>query len=430
MSNLPVPVTTERNEAGALTRLAFGELARAAGSLQMMEQGIADRVFWALGPLGKPARWAHDGITNGVYSGLTASMRAAGRPLEMALDAAGAGERVLSATPGGATLIGAINGLIGDSLEEEGNDLHEPMSIRVAGERVALERAELAEAFPQAAPRIVVFVHGLMGTEFTWWLGARKTGATYGSRLAEDLGCTPVYVRFNTGRHISENGRSLADSMEALVAEWPVEVDEVALVGHSMGGLVSRSACFQAAEDGAEWTKRVRHVVSLGTPHMGAPMAQAAHYAAAAFNKLPETRMMGAFLGRRSAGIRDLRHGSLVDEDWRDRDPDALRTAACKEVPLLDGATHCFVSAALTRSHNHPIARVVGDTLVLVPSASGRSRTRRIPFREEDGAYIGGANHLALLNHPAVYDKLRYWLSTPPSQLSTSPALASGGNTG
>jgi pimeloyl-ACP methyl ester carboxylesterase len=143
-----------------------------------------------------------------------------------------------------------------------------------------------------------------------------------------------VDVRYNTGRHVSENGRSLADLLEALVAAWPVAVERIALVGHSMGGLVARSACHQAAERSDAWVGRVRHVVSLGTPHTGAPLAQAVHVAAAGLATVPETRAFSAFLRRRSAGIRDLRDGSLVDEDWRGRDPDALRAAACREIPL------------------------------------------------------------------------------------------------
>jgi hypothetical protein len=144
---------------------------------------------------------------------------------------------------------------------------------------------------------------------------------------------------------------------------------------------------------------------------MGAPLEEAVHVAAAGLAALPETRPFGNFLRRRSAGIRDLRRGSLVDEDWQGRDPDALRAAACREVPLLDGATHCFVTATVTSSDRHPVGRLVGDILVLVPSASGRGRSRRIPFRDEDGLHVGGAHHVALLNHPAVYERLRDWLA-------------------
>jgi len=148
---------------------------------------------------------------------------------------------------------------------------------------------------------------------------------------------------------------------------------------------------------------------------MGAPLAQIVHYANAGLSALPETRPLASFVRRRSGGIRDLRQGSLVDEDWRDCDPDALRAAACREIPLLDGAAHHFVAATITRSAAHPLGRLIGDWLVLEPSASGRSRTRRIPFRIEDGAHLGGTNHIALLNHPAVYEQLCAWLSKPPA---------------
>jgi hypothetical protein len=140
-----------------------------------------------------------------------------------------------------------------------------------------------------------------------------------------------------------------------------------------MGGLVSRSACYQAAELGHRWVRQVRHVISLGSPHMGAPLAQAVHYAAAGLYRVPETRPLAGLLRRRSGGIRDLRYGSLVDEDWRDCDPDVLRAKACKEIPLLDGATHCFVAATIMKSEQHPLSRLIGDTLVLQPSASGPS---------------------------------------------------------
>ena len=282
---------------------------------------------------------------------------------------------------------------------------------------MALDPGALAVAYPHATPRLAVFVHGLMETEHAWRLGGRKS---YGAGLARDLGYTPVDVRYNTGRHVSSNGRSLAQLLEELGAAWPVEVEQIALVGHSMGGLVARSACHQAAEEGAAWVERVRHVVSLGTPHLGAPLAQGAHYAAAALHAIPETRPFGHLLRRRSAGIRDLRHGSLVDRDWEGRDPDALRAAACEEVPLLPGAVHCFVSASVTRDARHPVGRLIGDALVLHASATGRGR---IAFREEDGLHVGGAHHLALLNHPAVYSQMRRWLGSGRSGFAQIDAL-------
>ena len=393
-------------ELSALTTLGFDELARASGGIGSIQRAVSGRVFRMVGPGAMLVRPVHEGITRGVYRGLGAGTRAVG----MVAGAAAARRegRLISSTPMGSAAIAAITGLRGDALVEEGSPLAQPMAVRVAGEPLALEPEAVAAAFPAATRRIVVFVHGLMTTEFSWALGGRER---FGDRLAREIGCTPVYVRYNTGRHISENGRSLCQLMEQLLAAWPVEADEIALVGHSMGGLVARSACCHAAEADADWARLIRHSVSLGTPHMGAPLEQAVHVLSAGLARLPETRPFANFLRRRSGGIRDLRRGSLVDEDWRDCDPDALRGAACAEIPLLEGATHCFVSATVTRSDRHPVGRLIGDTLVLKPSASGRGRTRRIPFEDEYGMHLGRASHFALLYHPAVYEKLRAWLA-------------------
>jgi pimeloyl-ACP methyl ester carboxylesterase len=398
-------------ELRALTVLGFDELRQASGGIGSINRAVAGRVFRAVGPGAALVRPVHEAVTRGVFAGLGLGTRAIGMATEAAV-----GTRegpALSTTPRGSALIAAITGLRGDALEAEGSPLCEPMAVRVNGEPVALDPDSLREAFPDASSRVVVFVHGLMTNEFSWSLGRREP---YGDRLARELGCTPVYVRYNTGRHISENGRSLSELMEELVAAWPVDAEQVALVGHSMGGLVARSACCHASEDGADWARLVTHSVSLGSPHMGAPLEQAVHVLSAGLAALPETRPFANFLRRRSSGIRDLRQGSLVDEDWRDCDPDALRGAACAEVRLLEGATHCFVSAAITRSERHPLGRLLGDTLVLVPSASGRSRTRRIPFEDEYGMHLGAATHFTLLNHPAVYERLRDWLAVAPER--------------
>jgi pimeloyl-ACP methyl ester carboxylesterase len=393
-SALPVPAQREPpGELAALTRLSLDELGSAAAGIGHIHKAIADRAFGASGRGGTPARAIHDEVARRVYGGLRQASSSAGRLAAKAV----AGYGPISTGPRGAAIVAAINGLIGDALEREQSALAEPMSVRVNG------RAVGADAFAErATPRIAVFAHGLMETEFAW--GPEP----YGEGLA---GWTPVYVRYNTGRHVSENGASLDELLDELVAAWPVEIEQIALVGHSMGGLVARSACHQASLRDAPWVGKVRHTVSLGTPHMGAPLEQSVHYLSAALYALPETRPFGAFFRRRSGGIRDLRQGSLVDADWRGSDPDALRARACEEVPLLEGATHCFVSATVTRDPRHPIGRLIGDCLVLVPSASGRSRTRRLGFRDEDGAHIGGANHFALLRHPQVYEQLKTWLA-------------------
>lgn len=405
------PAVRRRNELRALAALLFEDLGAFPGGIRDMHLGLAERAFRHVGPASRPIQLIHDAISRRAYDATSSCAGLLGRAVDGAMEQRRIGERImLSSTRPGSAVVAALNGLIGDRLERSGSDLHQPAAVRVRGEAVELDAGSVSAAFPDATGCLVVFLHGLMGNEFYWDWGGAHRGDSYGARLASDLGCTPVYLRYNTGLHISENGQAVATLLEELVQAWPVEVQKIALIGHSMGGLVARSACHEASQRGQRWSQRVRHVVSLGTPHLGAPLEQGAHMAAEALYALPETRMLGAFLRRRSAGIRDLRHGSLVDEDWRGRDPNALRAAACKEVPLLQGATHFFISATITRSPNHPLGRLLGDILVLVPSATGQGRTRRIPFQAEHGHHVSPAHHLALLNHPDVYERLRAWL--------------------
>jgi pimeloyl-ACP methyl ester carboxylesterase len=404
------------NEVRALSALAFDELRSFPGAIRDMHLGIAERAFRGVGPAGRPAKLIHDTLSSRAYGAIGAGASMLGKATDAAMERRGIGEQTsLSTTQKGSFGLAVLSGLIGDRLERDGSALHQPTSARMHGERIGLDEPSLREAFPEATPRLAVFIHGLTGDEFCWSWGAEDA---YGARLVSDLDCTAVYLRYNSGLHISENGRTVAALLEELVEAWPVEVQQIALVGHSMGGLVARSAAHQAGEHDQTWVGHVRHVVSLGTPHHGAPLEQGAHRAAAALDKLPETRMLSTFLRRRSAGIRDLRHGSLVDEDWRGRDPEALRAVACQEVPLLPWATNCFVSATITRDPEHPLGRLLGDILVLKPSASGQSKTRRIPFRDEHGHHIGGTHHIALLNHPEVYERLRGWLATAPEALA------------
>jgi pimeloyl-ACP methyl ester carboxylesterase len=194
------------------------------------------------------------------------------------------------------------------------------------------------------------------------------------------------------------------------VAQWPVEVAEVALIGHSMGGLLGRSACHYGREE--PWIDRVRHVFSLGSPHKGAPLEQAAYLACAALSKLPETRPIAGMINARSAGVKDLGRGYLVDEDWMHEETVGFLRKMGSEVPFLPNANHYFISATLTRDPEAPVGRAIGDLLVLRPSAWAQGgRGERLRFPLDNYRHVGGANHFDLLNHPAVYAQLARWLS-------------------
>ena len=313
-------------------------------------------------------------------------------------------------TPAGRVVVSALNGAFGDALVRQGNPLALGMAVRRHGSDLDIGRSELRRAYPNAKPRLAVFVHGLCETDEAWKIGAGRH-VPYGHRMEIELGYTPVYVRYNTGRHISENGRELATLFENLVAAWPVPVHEVVLVGHSMGGLVGRSACHYGAESAC--VAKVRHVFTLGTPHRGAPLEQAANAASAAFARLPETRPLARALNLRSSGIKDLRYGYLVDECWMDQDCDAFLRNTSREIPFLPTARHYFVCATLTREPDATVGRIVGDLLVLQPSAwAHEGRGKRMRFPIEHYYHVGGANHFDLLNHPAIFGQIRRCLAS------------------
>jgi pimeloyl-ACP methyl ester carboxylesterase len=310
-----------------------------------------------------------------------------------------------------------LNGLYGDYLAKKENSLDLGMDFRHHGKVLPATKDAFARAFPEASGKVCVFIHGLMCTESSWRIGSEKfygtPGVGFGSRLAKDLGYTPVFVRYNTGRHISENCRRLSHLLSALVEAWPVPVSEITLIGHSMGGLVSRGAAYYAKKDTAPWLSVLRHIVCVGSPHLGAPLEKAANLLGGilrAFNTAG-TQAPARVLNRRSAGIKDLRVGYITDEEWRDRDPDALLADHRLNLPLLDSVGNFFIAATLAKDPDHPMGRLIGDILVRVPSASGRHRDpdRSIPF--SSAAVFPGMDHLHMANHPDVYQAIREFLS-------------------
>jgi pimeloyl-ACP methyl ester carboxylesterase len=404
----------------ALGEVAGEALAASGTVVKTMHEGVAGRPFGILGPMAAPVRVVHDGVSGAVYTGVRGALMAAARAggAVAAAQATDDGPALVS-TRRGAMALGALNGLYGNHLSERGNALAVPMTLRRHGRDVPATPAGLAEAYPDATLRIVVFVHGLFGDDDCWRIfplrGRTPGRRTYGERLQDELSFTPVYVRYNTGLRISANGRSLAAVLDDVVAAWPTAVEEVVLVGHSMGGLVARSACHYAERDGRRWTDAVRHVFCLGSPHLGADAEKGLNVLSHTLGRLPETRAIEKVLNARSVGIKDLRFGSCAEEDWSDCDPDEYLRDRCTEVPFLPDAHYYFIGATLTEG---PLGQLLGDLLVRMPSASGRGngKGRRIPFEVDNGHELTGVNHFDLLNHPAVYEQLRAWITRRPTR--------------
>jgi pimeloyl-ACP methyl ester carboxylesterase len=335
---------------------------------------------------GHPGR----GIASAVYGGLGLGFRAVAAGLDR-VAASGIGPR-LEDGPRGRFVTSAVNGLIGDRLAAERPRMAIAMGVRARGSDVAPRRADLEEAFPDATGRLVVLLHGLCENESYWDRGRERVGTTYGEALAE-RGWTPVFLRANTGLGLRENGVALAALMQRLVEEWPVPVSRVALVGHSMGGLVIRAAGAVASTAEQPWTDVVSDVVTLGTPHLGAPIARGIGHGSRGLGRLPETAAFGRILDQRSLGVHDLVAGLAED------------------VPPLPHARYRLVAATVTADRRHPVGHLVGDCLVRVSSAYGRDRHGRELFPGAEVLHVGRTDHFGLLNHPEVHRALRDWLA-------------------
>jgi len=299
--------------------------------------------------------------------------------------------------------ISTLNAWIGDYLSQTGNELQQPMAFYRDNQPVLPE-----DLTAPPTGKVCVLVHGLGCNESLWDFPAPHGGGDYGELLERRCGYMPMYLRFNTGLRISNNGKQLAELLERFCARHGIAVTELLLIGHSLGGLVIRSACHLGKEANQEWVSLVRHVVYLGSPHLGAPLEKATNVVTnllGIFNTTA-TRLIRDVLNTRSAGVKDLRHGNLIDQDWLDVDPDELGNNRRLPIPWLATARHHFaVGQALAG------AGTFGDAMVRSDSAAGRAHG------SQPGAPCGsdvqvmpGLDHLALAREPAVYEHVERWV--------------------
>ena len=409
--------------------LRAGDLRGAARLATEATAGLTDLVealHARIGRLpGQPA--LEDGRTRGITGLVYASIRGVTRLVGGSLDAllgavtpwlapdAGAGSNHPAAAGGGSpvsgaaerdALLAALNGVLGDYLVATGNPLALRMQLKHQGQ--VLDLAGPATLLPRT-DRVLVQVHGLCMHDGQWL----RDGHDHGAALATSAGYLPLQVHYNTGLHISLNGRELSRLLQALMAAWPAPGPKLALMGHSMGGLVARSAIHQARLAGLPWAERLDSLVTLGTPHLGAPLERAGHGVDLLLGATPYTAPL-ARLGRlRSAGITDLRHGHLLDEDWAGRDRFARRGTAIPLLPLPQEVRCHALATCLGEDVNDLKSRLMGDGLVPVDSALGRHAdpALSLAFVPERQAVLPGLNHLDMLGSPAVAAVLQRWLA-------------------
>jgi len=350
---------------------------------------------------------AVNSTTSAVYKSIRGVTRAVGGGIDLALGAVSPALGHIESSPTRESVIAALNGVLGDYLAETGNPLAVRMQLRREGKPLELTREELAAAIQAPSSRVLVLVHGLCRNDRRW----ERDGHDHGAELARDLSYTAAYLHYNTGLHISTNGRAFAQMLEALVAAWPVPLEEVSILAHSMGGLVARSAHHYASAAGHAWPRKLRKLVFLGTPHHGVPLERAGNRIDLFLEKAAYTAPL-ALLGKvRSAGITDLRHGYVLDEDWKGQDRFANRADSHRPLPLPKRVQCYTIAAAIGHAPTPRRDQLIGDGLVPVASALGdhRDSRRRLTFPRSRQWTARGTSHLGLLRSGQVYERIRGW---------------------
>ncbi|MGB5511210.1 MAG: hypothetical protein WBM87_05830 [Woeseiaceae bacterium] len=390
---MPVPNRSQLADLRGITRMTIDAAESIAEVVETMHHTIQSRP----GPLGIASTGRPRGITGFVYRCVRGGIRLGGR----AVDAGLAGVTPLlpegESSPALDAYRSAVNGVYGDYLLRTENPLAIDMSLRYRGHRVDPHdpmRVIEQQGDVTSASKLVVLVHGLCMNDRQW----HRNGHDHGAALADEQGYLPLYLHYNSGLHIASNGRLLAEMLETLIGNWSARLDELVIIGHSMGGLVARSACEYARGAGHTWLTELRKLVFLGTPHHGAPLERGGHGLDLVMQMSPYSIPFTRLSKARSAGITDLRHGAIGQGD--------------AVVPLPAGVK-CYAAAAVRAAKRSLLSeRMIGDGLVPLDSALGRhrvgSRTLKVPANRQWVGY--GMNHLELLGRAEVYGQLSSWL--------------------
>lgn len=304
--------------------------------------------------------------------------------------------------------VSIVNGVIGDFLKRNRNGLAIPMAFYRHNHPLCMTRENMDAIYPKTTSKICILVHGLACNEKTWEFPSDPE-TTYGALLEKDLGYTSFYLRYNTGLHISENGRHFSALLTDLLKVYPKEVEEVVMIGHSMGGLVIRSACWFGQKEQADWIRHVKKIVYLASPHLGAPLEKFGNVVSGCLKRIPTsyTRLIADIIDLRSSGIKDLRFGNVIDEDWDGHDPDIVLENNKSPIPLMGGASHYAVSGSLTKDPAHCFTQLIGDPMVPKSSAFGRSGAKEHTMIFCGYREFSEIGHIKLAHSHRVYHEIK-----------------------
>ncbi len=391
---------------------------QATANVTKIAEGVTQSVWSTMGAPSGKAKDQTRGITGLVYKSIQGVTQLVGKGTESLL----AGLQPLldkidsepqESAPREAVLA-ALNGVMGDRLADSDNPLATTMTLRFNNEALNWE------AMPDKAlltGKVLIVVHGLCMNDLQWTSQVDGKSINHAEMLATKLGYTPVYVRYNTGRHTSQNGQALSNQLELLTALWSTPLTEISVLVHSMGGLVTRSAVHAAQHGKRHWVSKLKNIVFLGTPHQGATLEKAGNWIDVLLGVTPYSAPFKKLVELRSSGITDLRFGHVLDSDWQDQDRFKSKTkqeqADRDHLPLPEGVACFTVAATLAAKRSLLADRLIGDGLVPLNSALGvhRDPSHSLVFAKSSQLIVYRTSHMALLGSSEVSEQLLTWLN-------------------
>ncbi len=418
MSSNQYCITTDVSSAVSLTVDAITGITDITESLHQTITSVA-------GLLLDPYQSRTKGITGMVYRNIRNVAQLSGKGINALIEKAApvvqkyddSSDREISL--GREAFVSALNGIIGDHLVKRDNPLAIKMQLRSNGKPLNID--QLAQGIEQSSGKVAIMVHGLCMSDLQW----KRQGHDHGEALARDLGYFPVYLNYNTGLHISENGREFAYLLENFITDSIQTLDlpeplKLVIIAHSMGGLVSKSGCYYGREAGHEWLNHLDKIVFLGTPHHGAPLAKAGVWVDNILQINPYSAPF-AKLGRiRSSGLTDLRYGNVVDEDWKDQDRFALSKDNRTPVPLPEGVDCYSIAVTTFKEPYNCCADLAGDGLVTLSSALGVHKKDKFNLLfPKQNKWVGSSmNHMDIINNSEVYGTIKMWLTKDSDKIA------------
>lgn len=342
------------------------------------------------------------GLTGAIYKSINAVTHLLGEGINAVLNKTSqmqdeySGAHKLSKTR--EAVAAAMNGVLGDHFDEGDNPLAIQMSFRINGQ--ALNKNQLQEVFNNTENTITVLIHGLCMNDLQW----TRDGHNHGDLLEQELGHTVIYLHYNSGLHVSENGRQLSELLYELELDDSVSIN---LLCHSMGGLVARSACYYAKTLNHSWSSSVDKMIFLGTPHHGAILAKGGHWADVFLQISPYSAPFAKITKVRSNGLHDLRHGYVKDEDWQVVEERTI-------VPLLENI-ECYAIATTTSEYASKYhEKIVGDGLVSINSALGIHKDKKLDLKiaKQNQWTSPNIGHMQQLSHKEIYQVIENWMNT------------------